>query len=161
MPYNYHLRMASASEIAPRLQTAPSRQQRLAIAPTILLADDQREIREAVNAILSAEFKVIGTAEDGRHAVELATNLQPDILVLDISMPVVNGLEAASQIKDKTSHIRIVFLTVHSDPEFVEAALATGALGYVLKAFVAAELIPAIWAALHGEIFISKGIDLP
>ena len=153
--------MAFASEIAPRLHTVPSRQQQTAIVPTILLADDQREIREAVNSILSTEFKVIGTAEDGRHAVELATNLEPDILVLDISMPIVNGLEAAVQLKRRSSHIRIIFLTVHSDPEFVAAALATGALGYVLKAFVAAELIPAIWAALHGEIFISKGIDLP
>ena len=153
--------MASASEIAPLLQTVPSRQQQLAIVPTILLADDQPEIREVVKSILSTEFKVIGTAEDGRHAVEIATNLEPDILVLDISMPVVNGLEAASQLKGKASNIKIVFLTVHGDPEFVEAALAAGALGYVLKAFVAAELIPAIWAAIHGEIFISKGIDLP
>lgn len=153
--------MASTSEIAPRLQTVPSRQRQSAIVPTILLADDQREILEVVNSILSTEFKVIGTAEDGRHAVELATNLEPDILVLDISMPLVNGLEAASQLKRESSHVRIIFLTGHSDPEFVAAALATGALGYVLKAFVAAELIPAIWAALHGEIFISKGIDLP
>ena len=126
-----------------------------------MLADDQQEIREAVNSILSTEFKVIRNAEDGRHALELAVNLKPDILVLDISMPVVNGLEAAFQLKRKASHIRIVFLTVHTDPEFVEAALATGALGYVLKAFVAAEVVPAIWAALHGEIFISQRINLP
>lgn len=153
--------MSSACESTLRLQAAPSRQQQLTILPRILLADDQEEIREAVNSILSTEFKVIGTAEDGRHALELAMNLEPDILVIDISMPVVNGLEAASLLKRKAAHIRIVFLTVHTDPEFVEAALAAGALGYVLKAFVAAELVPAIWAALHGEIFISQGINLP
>lgn len=153
--------MASACETAPRLQTVPSRQQQRAIAPRIVLADDQQEILEVVNSILSTGFQVIGTAADGRHAIELATNLNPDILVLDISMPVVNGLEAALQLKRGSSHIRIIFLTVHSDPEFVEAALATGALGYVLKASVAAELVPAIWAALHGEIFISQGIELP
>lgn len=153
--------MISAGELAPRLQTVSSRQQQLAILPRILLADDRHEILEAVNSILSTDFKVVGTAEDGMHAVELAMDLKPDILVLDISMPVVNGLEAASQLKRKASHIRIIFLTIHTEPEFVEAALATGALGYVLKAFVAAELVPAIWAALHGEIFISQAIDLP
>ena len=153
--------MASVCETAPRLQTVPSRQQELAIVPRVLLADDQQDILKAVNSLLSTEFRVIGTAEDGRNAVELAMNLTPDVLVLDISMPVVNGLEAAFQLKRKASHIKIVFLTVHMDPEFVEAALATGALGYVLKAFVATELVPAIWAALHGEIFISQAINLP
>ena len=153
--------MACATDTAPRLQTFPLRQQDLAIVPRVLLADDHREIQEAVNSILCTEFKVIGTAEDGRHAVELAMSLEPDILVLDISMPVVNGLEAASELKSTASHIRIVFLTVHTDPEFVEAAIATGALGYVLKAFVASELVPAIRAALHGEIFVSQGISLP
>src|SRR5215471_12116572 len=137
------LSMASACETAPSLQTVPSRQQPLAIAPRILLADDQQEILKVVNSILCAEFMVVGTAEDGMHAVELAMNLKPDLLVLDISMPVVNGIEAACQLKKRAAHTRIVFLTVHTDPEFVEAALTAGALGYVLKAFVAAELVPA------------------
>lgn len=126
-----------------------------------MLADDQQEILKVVNSILTAEFMVIGTAEDGMHAVDLAMNLKPDILVLDISMPVVNGIEAARQLKKKDSHIKVVFLTVHTDPEFVEAALTAGAVGYVLKAFVAAELVPALRAALNGEVFISQGIQWP
>ena len=152
--------MGSVLEAAPRLLTLPARQQRLAVVPRILLADDQPEILATVNSILKSEFKVVGTAEDGRHALELALNLKPDILVLDISMPLVNGIAAACRLQEMASQIRIVFLTVHTDPEFVEAALAAGALGYVLKAFVAAELGPAIWAAVHGEIFISQNICL-
>lgn len=155
--------MASAIATAPSLQTSASRQEQLAIVPRILLADDQHEILEALNSILSAdaEFVVVGTAEDGMHAVELAMNLKPDVLVLDISMPVVNGIEAACRLKKAASHIRIVFLTVHTDPDFVDAALTAGALGYVLKAFIAAELVPALRAALHGEIFVSRGTHWP
>jgi DNA-binding NarL/FixJ family response regulator len=153
--------MASVLETGRHLETVPARQRPLAVNPTILLADDQQEILEPVKSILSCEFTVLGTAEDGMHAVELARNLKPDILVLDISMPVVNGIEAACQLRGNASQIRVIFLTVHSDPEFVEAALAAGALGYVLKAFVAAELVPAVWAAVHGEIFISPGIHFP
>jgi DNA-binding NarL/FixJ family response regulator len=150
--------MASALET---VETVPARQNQLEVNPRVLLADDQKQILEAVKSILSSEFTVVGTAEDGMHAVDLALNLKPDILVLDISMPVVNGIEAACRLRGNASQIRIIFLTVHADPEFVEAALAAGALGYVLKAFVAAELVPAVWAAVHGEIFISRGIHFP
>jgi DNA-binding NarL/FixJ family response regulator len=155
--------MASAIATAPSLETIASRQQQFAIVPRILLADDQHEILEAVHSILSAdaEFAVVGTAEDGMHAVELAMNLKPDVLVLDISMPVVNGIEAARQLKKAASHIRVVFLTVHTDPEFVEAALTAGAVGYVPKAFIAAELVPALRAALHGEIYVSRWVHWP
>jgi DNA-binding NarL/FixJ family response regulator len=152
--------MASAFETR-QLHPIASRQRPSAVVPRILLADDQQEILEAVKSILSREFEVVGTAENGMHAVELAMDLKPDILVLDISMPLVNGIEAACQLKGKASRIRIVFLTAHTDPEFVEAALAAGALGYVLKAFVAGELVKAIWDAFHGEIFISEGIHMP
>ena len=152
--------MESICEAAPQLGTTPARQQILTIVPRILLADDQREILAMVNSILSTEFTVVGIAEDGMHAVDLAMNLQPDILVLDISMPLVNGIEAACRLRERASQVRIIFLTVHSDPEFVEAALGAGAFGYVLKAFVAAELVPAIWAAVHGETFISQAIHL-
>src|ERR1700751_173071 len=114
--------MASVLETGRHLETVPARQRPLAVTPTILLADDQQEILEAVKSILSCEFTVLGTAEDGMHAVELARNLKPDILVLDISMPVVNGIEAACQLRVNASQIRVIFLTVHTDPEFVEAA---------------------------------------
>jgi DNA-binding NarL/FixJ family response regulator len=128
-------------------------------APQVLLADDQEEIRQTVALILGAEFDIVGWAENGLRAVDLATRLSPDVLVLDISMPVVNGIEAACYLKELGSPARVVFLTVHSDPEFVEAALSAGALGYVLKPFLATDLVPAIWAAMQGHTFISPSMQ--
>ena len=128
--------------------------------PRILLADDQKEMLQAINLILNEEFTVVGTVEDGLRAVELTTILHPDVLVLDISMPVVNGIEAAFRLKRLGSQVRIIFLTVHADPEFVEAALSAGACGYVLKTFLVTDLVPAIWAAMQGDIFVSPSVQL-
>ena len=128
--------------------------------PRVLLADDQEEMLQTVVLTLRDEFDVIGTAEDGTHAVELATRLTPDVLVLDVSMPLLNGIEAACRLKELGSHARVIFLTVHADPEFVEAALSAGALGYVLKPSLATDLVPAIRAAAHGDIFISPSMQL-
>jgi len=124
-------------------------------APQVLLADDQEEILRTVALILGDEFDIVGLAENGLRAVDLATRLSPDVLVLDISMPVVNGIEAACYLKELGSPARVIFLTVHSDPEFVEAALSAGALGYVLKPSLATDLVPAIWAVMQGRTFIS------
>jgi DNA-binding NarL/FixJ family response regulator len=124
-------------------------------APQVLLADDLEEIRRTVALILGAEFDIVGWAENGLSAIDLVTRLSPDVLVLDISMPVVNGIEAACYLKELGSPARVIFLTVHSDPEFVEAALSAGALGYVLKPSLATDLIPAIWAVMQGHTFIS------
>jgi DNA-binding NarL/FixJ family response regulator len=129
--------------------------------PRILLADDQEEMLQAVILTLSDEFNVVGTAENGMRALDLAKRLTPDVLVLDICMPVVNGIEAACRLKQVGSYARVVFLTVHDDPEFVDAALSAGALGYVLKPSLATDLIPAIWAAMQGEQFISPSIIQP
>ena len=129
-------------------------------SPRILLADDQEEMLQTIVRTLTDDFNVIGTAENGTRAVELATSLSPDVLVLDISMPLVNGIEAACLLRDLGSPARVVFLTVHEDPEFVDAALSAGALGYVLKASLATDLIPAIWAAMQGNIFVSPSMQL-
>jgi DNA-binding NarL/FixJ family response regulator len=129
--------------------------------PRILLADDQEEMLQAVILTLSDEFNVVGTAENGMRALDLAKRLTPDVMVLDICMPVVNGIEAACRLKQVGSYARVVFLTVHDDPEFVDAALSAGALGYVLKPSLATDLIPAIWAAMQGEQFISPSIIQP
>jgi DNA-binding NarL/FixJ family response regulator len=128
-------------------------------APRIVLADDREEILRAVVLILKDEFTVIGIAHNGAYAVELATELHPDILVLDISMPVENGIEAACHLKDVGSTAKVIFLTVNAESEFVEAALAAGARGYVLKQSLAEDLIPAIWAVVHGNRFISPSIQ--
>lgn len=132
----------------------------LATAPRILLADDQEEMLHTVVLILQDEFNVVATAGDGTTAVELATKLSPDVLVLDIGMPVVNGIEAAWRLKALGSQAKVIFLTVTSDAEFVEAALSAGAVGYVLKPSLATDLVPAIWAALRGNTFISPSMKL-
>ena len=129
-------------------------------APRILLADDRKEMLQAIKLILNEEFMIVGTVEDGLRAVELTTILHPDVLVLDISMPLVNGIEAAFCLKRLGSTVRIIFLTVQADPEFVEAALSAGAFGYVLKTFLVTDLVPAIWAAMHGDIFVSPSMQL-
>ena len=133
----------------------------MTITPRVVLADDQKEILQSVAMILGRAFSVVGTAENGAGAVELATRLSPDVLVLDISMPVQNGIEAACRLKELGSTARVVFLTVNTEPEFVEAALFAGALGYVLKQSLASDLAPAIWAAINGATFISPSLQLP
>ena len=128
-------------------------------APRIVLADDKEEMLRTVALVLGDEFNIIGTAENGEHAVELTTRLSPDVLVLDISMPVLNGIEAASRLRALGSRVRIVFLTVNTDPDFVEAARSAGAAGYVLKESLALDLAPAIWAAVAGSSFTSPAMQ--
>ena len=130
------------------------------MTPRVVIADDQKEILRSVVLTLGNEFSVVGTAENGEGAVELTTRLSPDVLVLDISMPVQNGIEAACHLKELGATARVVFLTVNTELEFVEAAFAAGALGYVLKQSLASDLVPAIWAAVYGATFISPSMQL-
>ena len=128
------------------------------ITPRVLLADDQKEMLRAVVLTLRDGFCVVGTAENGTEAVDLTTRLCADVHVLDVCMPVENGISAACHLRDLGSTTRVVFLTVNHDPDFVEAAMSAGALGYVLKQSLATELVPAIWSAMHGNVFISPSI---
>ena len=127
--------------------------------PRVILVDDQEEVRRTVVATVSGTFEVVGTADDGTGAVELTTRLSPDILILDIAMPSVNGIEAARRLKYLGSSTRIVFLTITQDPDFVEAAFDAGASAYVLKPFLATDLVPAMWASMHGEAFVSPSLN--
>jgi DNA-binding NarL/FixJ family response regulator len=120
-----------------------------------LLADDNPEIRQRVAELLRADFHVVGSAEDGQQAIESALKLNPDVVVLDISMPVLNGIQAASRLRDLGCSARVVFLTVHADNDYVETAFSVGALGYVLKSRLTTDLITAIEQALQGRKFIS------
>jgi DNA-binding NarL/FixJ family response regulator len=126
--------------------------------PTILLADDHPGIFETVAPILEPTFEIIGRADDGQALLEAVAKLNPDVVVTDISMPVLDGIEAANKLKKSGSSCRIVFLTVHDDPDFIEACLATGALGYVSKPRMALDLVPAIREALKGHTFVSPNI---
>jgi DNA-binding NarL/FixJ family response regulator len=126
----------------------------------ILLADDQREILETVARLLEDEFDIVATVANGVRAIEAAVRLAPDLIVLDISMPVLNGMEAAFQLKELGSRAKVVFLTVHEDPVLIEAALSVGARGYVLKQRLATDLIPAIRQVLDDLIFVSASVRI-
>jgi DNA-binding NarL/FixJ family response regulator len=121
----------------------------------VVVADDNKEIRDKVVQLLRPDFDVIGTALDGKSACEAVMLLEPDIVVLDISMAVLSGIEAAEKLKEKGSKTKTVFLTVHDDPDFVRAGLRTGASGYVVKSQMATDLLPAMKAAVRGQLFIS------
>jgi len=122
----------------------------------ILLADDHPQLLERLTTLLRASFDVVGTAHNGEELVAEAMRLDPDVIVADISMPVLTGIEAAHQLHEAGCTAKFVFLTVHSEDEFVQACLAEGALGYVVKRHMWTDLIPAIKAALSGQSYISR-----
>ncbi len=121
----------------------------------ILLADDHREMLEEVVHLLQSEFEVVGAVNDGQTLLEAASKLRPDVVVLDISMPIMNGLEAVDRLKEAGSNAKVVFLTVHEDPDFVHESLAKGALCYVVKPRLTSDLVPAIKEALANRSFVS------
>lgn len=121
----------------------------------ILLADDHKGMRGRVVRLLASEFEVVGAVEDGGALLEAASKMKPDVCVIDISMPVLSGIEAAAQLKKSGSTAKIIFLTVHDDPDFVQAALETGALGYVVKSRMASDLRSAVKGVIAGKVFIS------
>ena len=124
----------------------------------ILLADDHDEMRERVKRHLETEFEVLDALGTGFALLDSVEKLKPDVCVLDISMPVLNGIETALRLKQSGSTAKIVFLTIHEDLDFVRAALSTGALGYVVKRRMVSDLRLAIKEALAGRIFISSSI---
>jgi DNA-binding NarL/FixJ family response regulator len=124
------------------------------IRPRVLLADDYPALLEATTALLKAKFDVVGTATDGATLVSEALRLLPDVIVTDITMPVLSGIDAAHQLQESALSAKIVFLTIHSEEQFMKACLAEGALGYVLKSHMRAHLIPAIQAALVGQTYV-------
>jgi DNA-binding NarL/FixJ family response regulator len=123
--------------------------------PRILLADDHQAVLERVKTLLQSLFDVVGAARTGREMVSEATRLSPDVIVADISMPDLSGIEAAQELRKQGSAAKLVFLTIHASQEFADACLAEGALGYVVKAHMKTDLIPAINAALSGRSFVS------
>lgn len=127
--------------------------------PRVLLADDQIEMIEVVVQLLRERFDILGILENGERLLEAEARLHSDLIVLDISMPVMNGIEAAIRLARSGSKAKIIFLTVHEDRDFVDAALSTGALGYVLKPRVATDLIPAIEYAFEGNVFVSSTLE--
>ena len=125
------------------------------IRPRILLADDHPALLAATTALLEPQFDIVGTATDGATLVLEGLRLCPDVIVADITMPVLSGIDAAHRLRESDMPAKIVFLTIHSEEQFMKACMAEGALGYVLKSHMKAHLIPAIRAALDGRTYIS------
>ncbi|MGH7303625.1 MAG: response regulator [Candidatus Rokuibacteriota bacterium] len=123
-----------------------------------MLADDHHDFLAAVVRHLEPHFEIVGMVSNGRMLLDEAARLTPDAIVLDISMPVMNGIEAARRLKAAGYSAKIVFLTVHADPDYVRAALGSGALGYVLKSELVSDLLPCLEEALLDRSFVSPSI---
>ncbi len=126
--------------------------------PRVLLADDHRVVSEGLKRLLADDFELVGVVEDGRALVTAARKLQPDVIVADITMPHLNGIEAMAQLKKDNAHVKVVFLTMHQDPAYARRALEAGAAGFVVKHSAPAELVMAIQAALKGQTFITPAL---
>jgi DNA-binding NarL/FixJ family response regulator len=124
----------------------------------VLLADDHETFLARVRQLLGEEFEVVAAVTNGKEAVAEVQRLDPDVLVIDISMPVLDGLQAVSRLQSKKCRAKFVFLTVHEDSDFVAAAFSAGASGYVVKSHVNSDLVRAIRAALEGRTFVSQSI---
>ena len=121
----------------------------------ILLADDHPMVCELVARLLKPTCEIVARVRDGRALIQTAIRMNPDVIVTDISMPVLNGIKAANILKESGSSSRIIFLTVHEDMDFVKACLAAGALAYVSKPRMAVDLLLAIQEVLEGRSFVS------
>jgi DNA-binding NarL/FixJ family response regulator len=126
----------------------------------VLLADDHRLMREALRSIVEKEpdMKVVGEAADGRSAVRLAREVSPDIVIMDIAMPELNGVEATQQIFSEAPNIKILALSMHSDEHFVAGMLKAGASGYLLKDCAAEEMVQAIRSVIGGREYLSSKV---
>jgi DNA-binding NarL/FixJ family response regulator len=124
----------------------------------ILLADDHGLMLEGLQRILEPEYEIVGAVTDGRALLEAAPRVKADIILIDISMPFMNGIEAAARLAAEPHHAKIIFVSMHSDPDYVRAALDSGAAGYVLKRSAGEELKVAISAVLSGETYVSPSI---
>ena len=126
--------------------------------PRVLLADDHRMVAEGLKSLFSAEFELIGVVEDGRALIEATKKLHPDVIVADITMPQLNGLDALVQLKKLNPRVKVVFLTMHQEVAYARRALEAGAAGFVLKHSAPAELVTAIRAALEGKTYITPAL---
>jgi DNA-binding NarL/FixJ family response regulator len=123
--------------------------------PRVLLADDHLIVAEALKSLLAPEFDLVGVVEDGRALVEAAGKLRPDVIVADVTMPHLNGIDALVQLRQSGDRVPVVFLTMHRDVSFARRALDAGASGFVLKHSAPAELLSALRAALEGKTYLT------
>ena len=127
--------------------------------PRVLLADDHTLMLEGLRRLLEDQCELVGSVEDGRALVEAAQRLHPDVILLDISMPLLNGLEAARHIRELVPESKLIFLTMHADPTYASEAFRAGASGYLLKRSAASELADAISVVLKGRSYLTPLIS--
>jgi DNA-binding NarL/FixJ family response regulator len=124
--------------------------------PRILIADDHTLVADLCRQLLETEFEVVGTVNNGRALVRAATELKPDVIVVDVAMPILNGLDAGQQVKETCPAVKLVFLTMNSDIELAAEAFRRGASGYLLKTCAASEMVTAVHEVLRGRSYMSK-----
>jgi len=125
----------------------------------VLLADDHPLTLEGLRAFLEPHLEIAGTVCDGRTLVDAALALKPDLIILDITMPLLNGIDAAMQIRKGLPAVKLLFVTMHANPTYLEAALSAGATGYVLKSAAREELLDAIRSVMDGRIYVSPNLS--
>jgi DNA-binding NarL/FixJ family response regulator len=125
----------------------------------ILLADDHALMLEGIRSVLEPHHEIVGTATDGRALVDAVLRLHPDLIILDVTMPLLNGIDAAARIKNALPAVKLLFVTMHANPAYLEAALSAGATGYVLKSAAREELLDAIEAVLSGRIYVTPSLS--
>lgn len=129
--------------------------------PRVLLADDHKIVLEGLRGLLSAEFNLVGEAANGQQLLERARELTPDVIVADVSMPLLNGIDAVRKMREEGGTAKVVFLTMHPDVVYATRALDAGASGYVLKHSASDELVEAIRIALRGGTYLSPQVRNP
>lgn len=127
--------------------------------PTILIADDHKMFAQGLAGLLEDEFDLVGSVENGHALIEEAVRLNPDLIIVDISMPVLNGLDAVRRLKQNDISAKVVFLTMHADTRLLREAFQCGGVGYVLKQSAGAELIFALRQVMAGQHYISPSIE--
>jgi DNA-binding NarL/FixJ family response regulator len=125
----------------------------------ILIADDHNLVADLCKGLLQTEFDVVGVVADGRALVSAAGKLKPDVIILDIAMPILNGLDAGQQVKEMLPAVKLVFLTMNADPEVAAEAFRRGASGYLLKTCAAVEMTLAVRGVLHGKTYMSPALS--
>jgi DNA-binding NarL/FixJ family response regulator len=126
--------------------------------PRVLLADDHRMVTEGLKSLLSDDFELVGIVEDGHALLAAAKKFRPDVIVADITMPKLNGIDALHLLKKHNPEVKVVFLTMHQDRAYARRALEAGAAGFVVKHVASDELVMAIHAALKGKTFITPAL---
>ena len=127
--------------------------------PRILIADDHNLMAELCKRLLESEFDVVGMVSDGRALVTAAERLRPDVVVVDVAMPILNGLDAGRQLKEILPNVKLIYLTMNTDADVAAEAFARGAAGYLLKTCAASEMLLAVRQALRGKSYLSRALS--